>query len=106
MDDVNIHLTLNPAYLAFGVAIFVGSLITVPWRAGGAPSSLLIVPLISAYWRFGLLAAPLLIIAVAVANMTRRAAPLSTLAAALLDVVAFALACLVASAVGAVAGQA
>src|SRR5256885_367632 len=91
-------LTWGAADFSFGVAVPVGSLIAVPWRAGGVPSSLVIVPLVAAYWHFGAAIAPLLAIAGMIANATRKASPLSILTAVLVDLTAFAVAVLVASA--------
>jgi signal transduction histidine kinase len=89
----------NPAYLALGAAILVGCLITVPWRDNGAPTSLLIIPLVAAQWRFGVAVAPLLVLATIIANTVRGSAWLATLAAAAADLIVFSIASLAALAI-------
>jgi signal transduction histidine kinase len=90
-------LLIDPAFAALGVALLVGALITVPWHGGGSPSSLLIVPLMSAYWRFGPAAAPLLLFATVLANGARGASWVATLSAAAVDLAVFGAAWLVAA---------
>src|SRR5262245_42142732 len=97
MDVPQAALIWDPVYLAFGAAILVGCLITITWRDSGGTSYLVIVPLIAAYLRFGFEAAPALVVGVVIANALHRATPIGTAAAAVLDVTAFAAACLVAA---------
>jgi hypothetical protein len=85
----------NPAYLALGTAILVGCLITVPWR-NNAPTSLLIIPLVAAQWRFGEAVAPLLFVATIIANFARGSHWLATLTASSVDLIVFLIASLAA----------
>src|SRR5581483_3823878 len=83
------HDVWNQAYAPVGVALLVGSLIAAPMHGGQKPSSLLLVPLVPAYWRFGGSIAPLLLGAILVANLARRVSILSAVTAGAISILAF-----------------
>jgi len=89
----------DPTYVALAAAVLVGAVITVPWRAGGLPSSLLIVPLLAAYWRFGVTAMPLVLIASVAANALRGSSWGAVALITTHDLIAFVLAHMAAGAV-------
>jgi signal transduction histidine kinase len=94
--------TLEPdvIYLALVAALVVGELLTVQLRPNAPTTSLLVVPAILAYGRLELTAIPGMLIAVMVATLYRRVFGTRLLSVVAREVTSFAVAGMIASAVG------
>src|SRR5207248_7712890 len=94
-------------YFSLSCALLVGALLTVRVRPGAPGSSLLIIPLIAAWWRLGGLAVlPALAVVCVVAAAVRVRRPIVDLTAVVLPMVSFALAAPIGTVVGQLAGGA
>lgn len=80
------------SYAAGGAAVWAGALLTVRTRPGKPGGSLLLIPLVAAYARFGGLAAPLVFLAVLIANLIRGTRPVGAATSAARELLAFAIA--------------